>query len=280
MVLARAAPPSYHQGYARSAGDSAYPTLRSKMLHGWVPALGFHGLILRDEGPEKVHGVLNANFELDEWQISNGNISLFADASEVVVTAVHQMGLANVNKLSIFASFYAVNDITTRRTIISGANTSLVPQLEVGSGGSTTSGMSIIVSGAFIAQTVSNTLVLNRRHTVTYTRNGSGAGNHRFIVNGSEVGLVTDGSTNYLDTATQRTILARFNTGSQTCDYPVFAVYIFDGAISANEAALLHRDFLAPFRLPQRTIGATAAVATIGPVLRHPYQPYRTLLTR
>ena len=40
MARGRQTPPSYHQGYARYAGESAYPDLWKGLVGAWVPALG------------------------------------------------------------------------------------------------------------------------------------------------------------------------------------------------------------------------------------------------
>ena len=50
--------PSYHQGFARSAGESAYPGLWKGLVGAWVPALGVSGGILRDVSGYGNHGNL------------------------------------------------------------------------------------------------------------------------------------------------------------------------------------------------------------------------------
>lgn len=48
MARGQQIPPSYHQGYARNAGGSAYPDLWRGLVGAWVPALGVTGSILKD----------------------------------------------------------------------------------------------------------------------------------------------------------------------------------------------------------------------------------------
>ena len=48
LILPRSARPSYHSGFARSAGESANPGLRRGLVGAWCPALGNTGLWLHD----------------------------------------------------------------------------------------------------------------------------------------------------------------------------------------------------------------------------------------
>jgi len=52
-------PPSYHQGFARSASESAYPGLWKGLVGAWVPSLGPTGSTLRDVSGYGNRGTLN-----------------------------------------------------------------------------------------------------------------------------------------------------------------------------------------------------------------------------
>lgn len=58
--------PSYGQGFARSAGESAYPGLWKGLIGAWVPALGPTGTTLLDWGPFKQHGTF---VNTPNWEI-------------------------------------------------------------------------------------------------------------------------------------------------------------------------------------------------------------------
>jgi len=58
MGRSRLIPPSYHQGYARSAGESELPDLWRGLVGLWVPALGITGGRLLDLSPNQEHATL------------------------------------------------------------------------------------------------------------------------------------------------------------------------------------------------------------------------------
>jgi len=60
LTLSQLARPSYAGGYARSAGESAYPDDWKSLQGLWVPSLGATGQTLRDVSGEKNHGTLNS----------------------------------------------------------------------------------------------------------------------------------------------------------------------------------------------------------------------------
>lgn len=58
-MASRTAPPSYPQGYARSAGESAYPGLRKGLLAAIISELGPTGDTIHDAGAGKHDGTLS-----------------------------------------------------------------------------------------------------------------------------------------------------------------------------------------------------------------------------
>lgn len=62
-------PPSYHQGFARSAGESAYPNGWDGLVGAWVPALGPTGATLRDRSVFKNDGTLTNMDPATDWLI-------------------------------------------------------------------------------------------------------------------------------------------------------------------------------------------------------------------
>lgn len=60
LLPARATPPSYSQGYARSAGESAFPGFWRGLVGAWVPALGVAGEKLQDVSRHGNPGLLTA----------------------------------------------------------------------------------------------------------------------------------------------------------------------------------------------------------------------------
>jgi len=52
--------PSYHQGFARSASESAYPESRKGLIGAWTPELGVSGFTLHDASGFSRNGVISA----------------------------------------------------------------------------------------------------------------------------------------------------------------------------------------------------------------------------
>jgi len=70
MSHGRASPPSYHNGYARSPGQSAYPDWW-RGLEAWaVPALGPTGFNLKNGGLSQIDGTLTGMAPDTAWLIS------------------------------------------------------------------------------------------------------------------------------------------------------------------------------------------------------------------
>ena len=71
MIATRSRRPSYRQGFARFAGESAYPHLwRGKIGH-WVPTLGTTGTVLRDVSGFSNHLTLTNMAPGTDWVISH-----------------------------------------------------------------------------------------------------------------------------------------------------------------------------------------------------------------
>jgi len=61
--------PSYGQGFARSAGESAYPKFWEGLIGAWVPELGPTGNTLIDVSGFGHHGTLTLMDPSSDWVI-------------------------------------------------------------------------------------------------------------------------------------------------------------------------------------------------------------------
>ncbi len=59
--------PSWKQGFARNAAESAYPGLWKGLVGAWVPSLGVTGLTLRDVSGRHNHGTLTNMDPATDW---------------------------------------------------------------------------------------------------------------------------------------------------------------------------------------------------------------------
>lgn len=72
--------PSFHNGYARCAAESAYPNLWTGLRGLWVPALGPTGLTLRDVSGRGNHGTLTNMAPATDWVVGEKGWALNYDA--------------------------------------------------------------------------------------------------------------------------------------------------------------------------------------------------------
>ena len=69
MLLPRLGPPSYWNGFAHSAGESAYPESWKGLIGAWCPSLGPSGSTLRDLSGFGRHGTLGNMDPATDWII-------------------------------------------------------------------------------------------------------------------------------------------------------------------------------------------------------------------
>ena len=76
--------PSYSQGFARSAAESAAPGLWAGLAGAWLPFLGPTGTVLRDWGGRQNHGTLT-NMTGADWVMGDKGWALdFPDADDAI----------------------------------------------------------------------------------------------------------------------------------------------------------------------------------------------------
>lgn len=68
-ILYQHSPPSFKQGYARSASESAAPNLWKGLVVAWVPSLGPTGLPLFDVSGNRNHGTLSDMDPATDWVV-------------------------------------------------------------------------------------------------------------------------------------------------------------------------------------------------------------------
>lgn len=80
--------PTWKQGFARSAGESAYPNLWKGLVGAWEPGLGPTGTTtLHDVSGFKHNGTLNGSMTSADWVVSDGRYALEFDGVDDHVDA-------------------------------------------------------------------------------------------------------------------------------------------------------------------------------------------------
>jgi len=83
VALLQRSRPSFKQGFARSAGESAAPNLWKGLRAAWVPALGPTGGTLFDVSGNKNSGVLTDMDPATDWITENDNHVLDMDGLRI-----------------------------------------------------------------------------------------------------------------------------------------------------------------------------------------------------
>ena len=183
------------------------------------------------------------------------------------------LGLDDPDRVTYFASVLIPTG-SGRKDILGSNDVSGVPAWELDI---TNTRMNIIIPGVFVYQSSDGVYTAGAHATMGYSRNGSGSGNHTGYVNGALVGIATDATNSYLDSAAERLLGQRVN-GTQAFDTgQIDCVYILDGDIGASCHLKLAIDPSGPFRMAEEArvvydLVAAAAVPTI-PLTMAPYIP-------
>lgn len=260
--------PSYHQGFARSAGESAYPGLWKDLRGAWIPSLGPTGTTLRDVSGYGAHGTLTNMDPSDDWRISERGYILNYDGS----TNEHVL-IGNPAHLQI------TGHITVQawvRFTSDNANTGVVSKW----GTTTNRNFRLIFSltesnsGAFTVQSGNNTFsALNTTtnyndgewHLMTGRWNGA---NVLFDMDaGTGDSVVGDALTAALDNNTIEVQIGKYNAFEFIGD--IGPVFIWARSITNNEMLTEYVHPVAPFILRPRVVGFVAAgIGTdyVGPI--------------
>jgi len=257
--------PSFQNGFARSAGESAYPDLWKGLVGAWIPAIGPTGGKLYDLSPYGNHGTLTNMDPATDWVVGQKGYALDFDGSnDYVAIADPANGSLDVGTGDFTLSIWIRPNVNNARFLSKGGFANLtagyVLNLKVGntvelecSNGTTrpisASGGSVTVDG--IAWT----------HVVAVVDRNVG---YKVYLNGSVSfsGSVDTSSDNF--NSSQNLNIGRRSDGSDYHTGCIGATYIFKRALSANEVAQLYINPLAPFELRRQIWKAPAAT---GPVI-------------
>ncbi len=270
--------PSYHQGYARHAGESLYPSLWQGLVGAWVPALGPTGTaILRDVSGRNNHGTM-VSIPGTAWSIVGVQVGL--DPTETTPRLVTSWVLdfvGTTDYIQTTASPLKDNDNVTIISIVRTDDTNALQLLwwegdVLGNGGGaereihfgvgepgTGSVGRVSVAGEsnstdlvksvttantadFIHWTVRMEGLSGTTATATIFRNGVLAG---LILDSNADASLSQGS---FDTDFR---IGRPGTDTRTWNGQVADIRVYDRLLTNSEIALDADNFLAPFQLRQ-----------------------------
>ncbi len=259
--------PSYAQGYARSAGESANPGLRDGLQGLWVPSLGPTGLALRDVSGRGNHGALINMDPAADWVTTEKGWALDFDGSNDHVMGSKPLQFADPNFLTV--SVWVLTRSAIRQTIVGHNNEVGAIQLEC----DPPERVGVITPGVFIIRTDGLNMSEDVWHHIVYTRTGPGGGNNKLYFDGVSVTIDLDNANNFTQPSNVPE-LGRRAAASQQFNGQIGSVAFYDRALSLSEIQQLYRDPLAPLRMRDRVVVFGAAVASSIVVLRRRIEGY------
>ena len=250
--------PSYHQNFARSAGESKYPNLWKGLVGAWVPALGVTGGTLFDQSPFKNHGTLT-NMEAVDWVIGQNGYSLNLDGVDEHITIPYSE--ATNFSGGVFTIIAGIKTSATGGTIFGTSDVFSNWELALNHGtigGAGNPGELSWFNGTGWVDSDSR-YDDGIHHQAAITRDGINVNFYKDgVANGSSAQAVPK------DSVVARQIGSRagsslFFTG------PIDYLYVYNNrALLSNEIKFISDNPLAPFELADRPIGFVAPITVTG----------------
>lgn len=269
-------PPSYQQGYARSAGQSAYPGSWRGMVFASVPLLGISsGSSIRDESRFKNHGTFT---NTPVWTISEHGYVLDMEEDDLTDDVVFSAAPAFANIFDGGGSFFFMwkaesgGRFDIGRWIDKGDSSGVVGGWRFSNDSETQYSFrhSHATTGTRSNWNTGTTLPLDVWHTVGI---GWVKGSDQPVITWFQDGQViaaTNVSThaNAPDDDTAEPIHVGNDPIETRADGLWAVLYLFNRIISFQEYALLHKNPLAPFVLRLQLFVRAPAAAGVTPLFR------------
>ena len=103
LTLTQRSEPSYRNGFARSAAESASPNLYKGLVGAWVPAMGPTGMTLRDIVGEN-HGTLTNMDPATDWVVGEKGYAIDLDGTPQRVQLANTITLADDWSASVWVA--------------------------------------------------------------------------------------------------------------------------------------------------------------------------------
>ena len=244
MILRQRSRPSWKQGFARSADESAFPNLWTGLVGAWIPSFGPTGDILFDVSRYKNHGTLTDMDSATDWVIAEDErISGYALVflGGLGAQYIDIVGTWSLTDWTIYL-WVKSTDTTTGDYI---SDFGVINQASIIKGFQ--DGFYNIFGGAYPTGTAADSQIpitaAGVWDNVVWTQRET---NIKGFVNGVEhISVTRTGGDFFPGSNLQigRTFAGGNNFGGQIADYR-----IWDHAKTANEIQQLYEDPLAPFR--------------------------------
>lgn len=243
MAFTQLSRPSWSQGFARSAGESAFPGRWTGLRGAWPTSLGPTGDTLFDVSGNKNNGTLDSDMDpATDWTIQEG---------QYVLTYSTNQGVRVGNFSSSIFSADATVVASARLTSTVGNKTLFDKRTGNNAGFLILIDDGVIESAWDATDVVQGTLTVNVWHHIAVTRSGSTV---KHFLDGVQVG--SDGTASEDASNTNQAIIAgrSFSGLANSWIGQIGPLLVYDRALAPNEIQQLHVDPLAPFRRRRRFI--------------------------
>ena len=258
--------PSFANGFARSAGESAHPDLWKNLQAAWIPNFGNTGNQLFDLSNRQnntgsiggadwtAEGLLFTRSETDGISIgkTNTNLLILGD-----MTVQFRVKLGSTSALQVLGLHGALGDVDGSENItwdcLIDATNALRWFWEHSNG-----------TNVDTTSSAGTGLSVGDRATLTFVRYNDGTA-VKFYINGVQNGNAVTGLTRATDGSIGSIFLGKSVDAGQSFDGVMSYAYVWDRALTANEIAQLAIDPFAMFQLSFMPTFVPAAVAAGGP---------------
>jgi len=251
--------PSYHQGLAYSASESAYPGSWKGLVGAWVPALGNTGNRVLDVSSVKNHATID-DFRAQDWHISNNprvpgttyelNPSSLTNSFNMPANAQQNL----TEPLSVTAIIFPEN-VGGDNLMYGAWNTADVSE-GWGFDLAPTGGLRIWDGTAFRASTTGLITINTWNHVAVTIDNASLCS---FYVNGVAAGTAACSAITLF--SNQNVIGAESDGDGRDFDGFISSVRLYNRALNAGEIWLDYQVSLAPFILRRQLLVRAPAAA-------------------
>jgi hypothetical protein len=249
--------PSWKNGFARYAAESADPNAWKGLVGAWFPTLGRTGLMLRDVSSRGTQGTLIGP---PTWVASDRGPALNYGGNPDYINLDGPVVFTDPNIMSI-AAWVRLPQGAGRQTIFGHSNEAGAFQFEV----TTTSGAGSGRIGTIIPGVTVSSAIITWPSTPTwihcvYTRSGTGSGTHSIYRDGVSLSLSVDVANNYVQ-PTNNSEIGRRASGSQHVVGLLDNVAIWDRTLAADEVLDLYNFFHRLVTPVSRTLSVSEAPA-------------------
>lgn len=238
--------PSWTNGFARSAGESAYPELWKGLVGAWVPALGPTGLTLHDFSSYKNNAILSGIIPSVDWLSCQLGYAIYFNGNSGTKGTISHNTILNLSiPFTISLSFGGFITIDNLVVLEKNSNSGYSIQID--------SGKIQINYGYNGTGSIKNNVMINdnKFHVASFVLNNTGEGGASQYIDGKKVDLILN-SPNAPAYGTNTPVYIGSRDGLYGFPGIIGNIFFHNRILLPNEISMLHSDMNSPFRLKPR----------------------------